>query len=58
MIEENDRVRIGPETGAYLKRDRYGRVIRVTAQKVHVKMDISGQMMLLTPDQIEEVWPT
>ena len=49
------RVELSPATDAWMRGDRYGEVVGVTAKYVRVKLDKSGQTVRLHPDNIGSV---
>ena len=49
------RVELHPATDAWMRGDRYGEVVGVTAKYVRVKLDKSGHTVRLHPDNIGSV---
>jgi hypothetical protein len=50
-----DRVETLPHTDAWMQGDRYGRVVKVGRQLVHVVMDRSGRLRKFHPTRIGKV---
>jgi hypothetical protein len=49
------RVSMHPATDAFMMGDRYGEVVKVGKEKIHVKMDRSGKTRLVLPKNLEHV---
>ena len=52
--EVGDRVQLHPATDAWMRGDRYGEVVKIGRDKIHVKLDKSGRTLKLTPRDIVE----
>ena len=49
------RVQMHPATDAFMMGDRYGDVVKIGREKVHVKMDRSGKVRHVSPQYLEPV---
>ena len=49
------RVELSPATDAWMRGDRFGKVVKVTAQYVHVRMDKSGKTLKVNAQYIGSV---
>lgn len=49
------RVQLSPASDAWMSGDRYGEVVRLGRQIVHVKMDRSGRVRWFHPETILEI---
>lgn len=49
---EGERVQMHPATDTWMMGDRYGEVLRVTATRVHVRLDISGRTIRCHPSNV------
>jgi hypothetical protein len=50
---EGKRVELSPATDAWMRGDRYGEVVKVTPQYIHVKMDKSGKTLKVSAQYIQ-----
>lgn len=50
-----DRVQLHPATDLWAMGARYGDVVRVTGQRVHVRLDATGRTVRLEPANILEI---
>jgi hypothetical protein len=53
-----DRVQLHPATDAWMMGDRYGTVIKIGRQLLHVRMDRSNKVRKVTPGNIYDINPT
>ena len=44
------RVELHPGMDAWMAGDRYGTIVKVTRQRIHVRLDKSGRTLRLLPD--------
>jgi len=52
---KGQRVQMHPATDAFMMGDRYGDVVKVGREKVHVKMDRSGKIRQVSPGNLQTV---
>lgn len=44
------RVQMHPASDAWMQGDRYGKIVKVTSQRIHIKLDKSGRTVRVLPD--------
>ena len=52
QFQNGDRVELHPATDAWMMGDRYGEVVCIGYMYVHVKMDRSGKIRRVVPENI------
>lgn len=57
MVQFNlgDRVEIAPHIDRWMKGDVYGNVVKVGRKYIHVKMDRSGGIAMMAPENLKKV---
>lgn len=53
-----DRVQLHPATDAWMMGDRFGTVIKIGRELLHVRMDRSGKLRRIAPRNIYDINPT
>jgi hypothetical protein len=57
QFRAGDRVQLHPATDAWMMGDRYGTVIKIGRQLLHVRMDRSGKVRKVSPGNIFDIYP-
>ena len=54
QYDVGDRVELSPATDAWMAGDRYGEVIRIGLFYLHIKMDTSGKIRKVVPENMHQ----
>jgi hypothetical protein len=52
-----DRVQLHPATDRWMMGDRFGKVVKLGRKLLHVRMDVSGRTIRVSPENIGEIMP-